>query len=86
MKVELEEANRNILDAATRNDNVVYYIGGYLVYQFKTGKKHCEKCLETMDTGLEMLPEDFTAHEFTKLKSKGSLRFPSTNFSFYCKK
>lgn len=79
LKVELEDANSNISELSTRNSNIVYYIGGYLVLRFKKGKKHCEECVKTMDTGLESLPEGFTAHEFTLLKNKGNLRFPSTS-------
>ena len=53
------------------SDNIVYYIGGYLVYSF--GKKTCcACCLKTMaaENG-SSLPDNMTAQTLTKLKSKG---------------
>ena len=79
MVIELYQANLNEFDEATRNDNVAYYICGYLVLRFKRGKKHCSCCAQTLDTGIEKLPANFTAHQFTALKNQGNLRFPSSS-------
>jgi hypothetical protein len=79
MKVELDKANESVTEVATRNDNVVYYVVGYLICRFIKTRKHCSDCRQTMESSLSNLPEGFTASEFTKLKNKGKLRFASTN-------
>lgn len=59
------------------SDNIVYYIGGYLVYSFGK-KKHCACCVKTMaaENG-SSLPDNMTAQTLTKLKSKGWLKWAS---------
>lgn len=80
MVIELHEANSTAGTEATRNENVVYYVAGYLILRFKRKKcaNSCTSCLISMETGLEQLPDSFSANEFTKLKNRGGLRFPST--------
>lgn len=58
--------------------NIVYYIGGYLVYSFGRKKNQCSCCLKSMaaESGSN-LPENMTAQTLTKLKSKGWLKWAS---------
>lgn len=80
MKIALEAENELILDPATRNDNVVYYICGYLVLKINRQKHSCDACRKTLCVSeLSDLPEGFKASDFTRLKSKGYLTLPSHN-------
>lgn len=79
MCTEYQVGDKENQDPATRSDNIVYYIGGYLVQKFLKNRCHCKDCESNIDTGLESLPENFSAHQFTAMKSRGRLRFPSTN-------
>jgi hypothetical protein len=56
------------------SDNIVYYIGGYLVYSLG-GNTCCACCVKTMaaENG-SSLPDNTTAQTLTKLKSKGWLK------------
>lgn len=58
--------------------NIVYYIGGYLVYSFGRKRNQCGCCLQSMsaESG-SSLPENMTAQTLTKLKSKGWLKWAS---------
>lgn len=80
MTTELINANQMEGEPTTKSDNVVYYIGGYLVLRYKRRKvnRRCSQCLSSMDCGLAGLPKDFSAKEFNQLKTKGGLRFVST--------
>ena len=61
------------------NDNIVYYMCGYLVRCSRKAKHQCKHCLATLDVSYDVLPKDFTADYLTKLKNKGGLAFASTN-------
>lgn len=81
MITELENADKKATDSATKNDNVVYYVAGYLILRYKK-KRHangCAECLASMESGLDKLPENFTAQTLTALKNRGGLRLPSTS-------
>ena len=44
MKVELDNANdRESMRFTTKNDNIIYYVLGYIICRFIRGKKHCSK-------------------------------------------
>ena len=60
------------------SDNIVYYIGGYLVYSFGKKKTCCACCVKTMaaENGCS-LPDNMTAQTLTQLKSKGWLKWAS---------
>ena len=79
MTTELMAENES--EPATKSDNIIYYIVGYLVLRYKRRKdnRRCPSCLSSMDCGLKNLPEDFSAHQFTELKTRGGLRFAGTD-------
>ncbi|KAI9556096.1 hypothetical protein GHT06_018668 [Daphnia sinensis] len=63
-KVESELQTSNV--TASTSDNILFYIGGYIVNKIQKRSK-CVSCLES----------DFTAKDLTELKSKGYLKFAS---------
>lgn len=63
------------------SDNIVYYIGGYLVYSFGKKNIHCACCVKTMVAeNRSSLPDNMTAQTLTKLKSKGLVKMGVIRF------
>ena len=79
MRIALETENEKMTNPSNRNENVVYYVAGYVILKFYKGKKFCDECAASLQATLEQLPDDFTAPEFTDLKNKGKLKFASCN-------
>ena len=80
MTLELHNANQSCT-TATKNDNVVYYVTGYLLARLKRRiRDTCLECVATMEGELDDFSDvGFTPHKFTELKSRGYLKFPTTN-------
>lgn len=71
-------------DVATIDDNIVYYLCGYLVHSFRQKSKKnnstvCKGCLNSVDVSQEILPVGFDAQRLTLVKKKGKLAFASAN-------
>ncbi len=62
----------------TINDNVVYYICGYLIHKYR--KYSCKHCLSTINLDLDLLPETLTFERLTLIRSRGWLKLASTDF------
>lgn len=77
LKVEFDQEvpDKKVLNQ--RDENIVYYIAGYMVHRFLRRKKLCELCKKSLDCHPEFLSEDFPMHTFTKMKSQGRLKFAS---------
>lgn len=75
-------------DVASKNDNVVFYIGGYLLSRYyRRNKNTCSSCVLTMDGSMDDFTcDEFSARKFTELKSRGKLKFPTTNMFALLKK
>ena len=80
MSLKLKSQRANVFEAddkeASVNNNIVYYICGYLILMLKKG---CQSCLDTLECGVDALPINFTAHQLTESKDKGNLRFLNWN-------
>ncbi len=61
------------------NDNIIYYMCGYLVRSCRKAKHPCKECLTTLDVSYDILPKNFTTNYLTQLKNKGGLAFCSSN-------
>ncbi|KZS19710.1 Uncharacterized protein APZ42_013770 [Daphnia magna] len=77
-KVQVETELQNSSQTASTSDNVIFYIGGYMVNKIQKRSK-CMTCIDSVKGGLESLPKDFAAQDLTELKSKGYLKFASLN-------
>ena len=81
MSIELETVNSKETTESKRTQNIVFYVGGYLVLRLKRRKstsRGCEECLKTVQcSSLDEYDESFSAHEFTQLKNRGGLRLAS---------
>ncbi|KAK4028030.1 hypothetical protein OUZ56_017193 [Daphnia magna] len=76
--VQVETELQNSSQTASTSDNVIFYIGGYMVNKIQKRSK-CMTCIDSVKGGLESLPKDFAAQDLTELKSKGYLKFASLN-------
>ncbi len=87
MSTELYKANEQA-SKATKNDNVVFYIAGYLLVRYnRRTKNRCSDCVQTMDGCIDDFPDEgFCPQKFTELKSRGFLKFPTTNLFALLKK
>ena len=74
IKIQLKEEDTLSVDEISQN--IVYYICGYMCKQISKNK--CTSCISTISCGFENLPENFNAAQLTAHKSKGWLKFVST--------
>lgn len=79
MKIALKQENADEFQTSDRNDNVVYYVTGCVILKFLKCDKCCALCASSLQIAEDDLPENFTAAEFTTLKSKRKLKFASSN-------
>lgn len=86
MKVELKKENVGEAKRSNRNENVVYYVTGYVISKFLKGNKFFPLYALSIQTAVDDLPENFTSVEFTSLKSKGKLKFASSHLFALMKK
>lgn len=67
--VQVETELQNSSQTASTSDNVIFYIGGYMVNKIQKRSK-CMTCIDSVKGGLESLPKRFRHSRFNRTKKQ----------------